>query len=817
MKIRILAQALCVTGVAALCGCGSSFSGLPSMDVPQTAAVGNLQGSNFGGHAPVSGAHVFVFQVGSSGYGSKVSSLLSASYTGSNQTHQDTFGTAATNPTYGLYYVPTDATGTFNISGDYTCTVGYPVYLFADGGVTQFPYNSNVFNTSQLVVSNVVGSGESQTATFTFTTTTTELFYEGEEVDLTGFTGQFSYLNGVELIVSANNLTTTTFSATGVSTNNAAIAANTVASPSYAVTGIATAYPKGNAAIDNMALLGNCPSTGNFASTISFVYMNEVSTASAAVALAGFADTTVNNDALHIGIPASDTLALQGIENAALAAGNLYDIQGGNLSTTYAGEGHIARAVTPNGGLGTVPQALMDSLGNILAACVDSNNLYSRELNTGTVSPQCATLFGTATADGTTAGTQPYDIATAAINIAHHPAGVSNASFVSTLFNLPTGNVPFMPSLSSPPQDFTVGINYTGTGFGNPVDVAIDAGGNAWVTSSAGYLTTLTPAAAYASGSPIALSSPDYVAVDGAGNALTTSTSNNEVYENLPSGSTMPNTPYLDPGVLIAPVGIANDGNGHTYIANSGGAASLLLGGLLMTNGGGSLFTMSGTGSTATFAQYTTTLLNTGLLYNNVPGVTQIAVDSSGYVWMSGSANLNLPLENPEAIVARLKGSNGATSFTNPVVTSCVLVFCTFLTNAEGIAIDNSGNGWVAFNSSTPTLVKFTPAGVPTQYTGGGLSTPFGVAMDGLSNVWVANKGANTVSKFTSSGTPVTTTSGYTGGTQSGPTNLAVDGSGNVWVVNSSGNSVTELIGVATPVVTPLSAAVESGTLGSRP
>ena len=80
----------------------------------------------------------------------------------------------------------------------------------------------------------------------------------------------------------------------------------------------------------------------------------------------------------------------------------------GSSSQMYAG-----------GGYGTVPQTLLNTLGNVLANCVDSANTYNAAWYTsGTASTQCTTLFNNATSDGTTGGTKPNDTATAAINIA---------------------------------------------------------------------------------------------------------------------------------------------------------------------------------------------------------------------------------------------------------------------------------------------------------------------------------------------------------------------------------------------------------------
>jgi streptogramin lyase len=109
----------------------------------------------------------------------------------------------------------------------------------------------------------------------------------------------------------------------------------------------------------------------------------------------------------------------------------------------------------------------------------------------------------------------------------------------------------------------------------------------------------------------------------------------------------------------------------------------------------------------------------------------------------------------------------------------------------------------------------------PTTYTGGGLSTPVALAVDGAGYIWVANQGNNSISAFSNAGTALTPTTGYTGLTTPSdfatPTSLVLDTTGGIWVTNKSTNSITHVFGAATPVTTPLSQAVTSSTLGTKP
>ncbi len=68
-------------------------------------------------------------------------------------------------------------------------------------------------------------------------------------------------------------------------------------------------------------------------------------------------------------------------------------------------------------------------------------------------------------------------------------------------------------------------------------------------------------------------------------------------------------------------------------------------------------------------------------------------------------------------------------------------------------------------------------------------ASPQGVAVDARGNAWVANRGDNTVTELSSTGSVLGT---FTEGI--GPNDVAVDASGHVWVSNSGNNTVAELL-----------------------
>ena len=531
LPIPLLA-ALALTGCA-----GPSFPDV--QPTPTQVSIGAIQGNDWGGHAPLVGAHIFVLQAGTGGYGAKATSLLTSSYTGSYPTAQD--GVTGS-PTNGFYYVTSSSTGNFGLNGDYTCTAGDPVYLYASGG-----------NPTTTPVVNITGASAAPDTAgnllITYTTTGNQLLYQGESVTLsTPFNPSTTVYEGgagTTFNVSPLNLTTTTFA------HEEGASSTTYAAASF--TGTATqATVVVNPAIVNIGLLGNCPApvpvtltgayetddvngkllvtfgnTGNnnfaageqvtfgtlpvpynpfngttqtvssialgtsqfsvelgtysgssvsasftayvyppanfgssSANPIQFVYLNEVSTVAVATAMAPFtAVSSSQNDAVHIGTSSTN---LTGLQNATYNAAKLYNIQGSTVGTGGDGDTHIANATTNDAAAGVVPQTLLDTMGNILANCVDSANTYNAATASGgTASAQCSTIFTNATSDGTTTGTKPNDTATASINVARFPGGTtSNPSYVSNIYNSLSGNAPYQPSLSSAPHDFAVGVLY---------------------------------------------------------------------------------------------------------------------------------------------------------------------------------------------------------------------------------------------------------------------------------------------------------------------------------------------------------------------
>ncbi len=657
-----LAAALCLLLI--LTGCSLVPTAAPT---PERGL--SIRGNVYGGQQPIAGAHVYLFAANTTGYGQPSVSLLNPSASG---TATDSIGT----------YVISDTNGAFSLTGDYTCTTGTQVYLYALGG-----------------------------------------------------------------------------------------------NPGAGI----------NSAAGLLAVFGNCPASGSFASALPFIQVNEVTTIAAAYAMAGFA-----TDATHVS-SSGTPLAQTGIANAFVNASNLANISTGTALTT-----------TPAGN-GVVPQTKINTLANILAACINS---------TGPSSTSCSALLSKALSSGST-GATPTDTATAAINIAHNPA-----ANIATLFALPAANAPFVPTLASQPNDFSLLLTFTGgamTGGGGTgaCAIAIDQSGNVWLAGTDSLLTKssvveLSPTGAVLSGTTGYTDGNQSnntcgIAIDLSGSVWVSNLDTNSVTKFSDSGSVLSGTTGFTGRSIVTPKPIAIDALGDAWIADSLDPSSASV----------TKLSSSGAILSGTYGYY-----NVGLNYPHA-----IGIDGAGNAWVANYAGPSVAKLSSSGTL--LSGPNGYTGGG--------------LARPLALAIDSAGNVWVASefgNVGQPGgVTKFSNSGsVLLTANGsdgaGGWADLEGIAIDGAGNAWVTNQGnPDGIIELSSAGAILSTTNGYQGvstgngydGRLAFPVGIAVDGSGNVWVADQVGH-VEELIGAATPVITPIAAGLPQtpttdGTskLGTRP
>jgi streptogramin lyase len=521
-----------------------------------------------------------------------------------------------------------------------------------------------------------------------------------------------------------------------------------------------------NPAAGFLTVLGSCPAIGTFPSSTN-LYIDEVTTVVSAYALAPFA-----TDATHVSYSGS-ALGLTGIANAFASVPNLVSLSTGTAYTT-----------TPNGNA-TVPQTTINTLANILAACVNSSGL------------NCSFLFSAAKSAGST-GTTPTDTANAAINIAHHPAANP-----STLYAIEAGiAAPFTPSITSTngPSDFTLQLNYTGGGINKPQGIAVDAAGSIWVANAGAIgVSKITAAGAFAPSSPFSgggLGLSNAVAIDAIGNAWLTDTNASTLSKFSNSGTALSTSAGFSGGGIASPSDIAIDANGYIWVGNGSPNACV------------SQFTAAGIAVT-----YTGTSPR-----NGCSSVSGIAIDASGEIWAVSSDTSS---------IAELASSSTTTpgGYLRAAGNGGIL-------SPAAVTIDSSANVWVAnggsgsvstseFNANSSGTVVQALSG-PSGITGGGLAKPYAVEVDGAGNIWFANATGPSISEFNKSGIAVSPAStGYIGTNSSlnTPSAIAVDGSGNVWVADQGSSTVIQFYGIASPVVTPIVASLLTpyGTPGLTP
>ena len=495
-----------------------------------------------------------------------------------------------------------------------------------------------------------------------------------------------------------------------------------------------------NSAISLVAALGPCATLQANAAT-TFIQVNEVTTVAAAYALAPFAA-----DYAHIGasgsLPAGISVAFA---NAALLA---------NTTTGTAGGANLATGVA-------VPTAELNTLGNILASCINTN---------GPSSGGCSAL---STATGAS------DTFDAAIAIARNPG----APAITALYTQSNPQAPFQPSLalSSAPNDFTVAVTMAGASgtLATPYGVAIDASGDAWVANESGTtVAAFSPSGSAATATAAGLFGARADAIDKLGNVWVANTAGNSVVELTPTSGFVPGVTgtvsvggNFTAGGVDAPSAIAIDSQSNIFAANFNGNSVTEL-----SHNGAALNSSPFTGSA-----------------NDITSPSGIALDTAGNVYVTSGLGYAVKLSN--------NGVYAATYTDNA------------LQGPVGIALDHANDvvltGFTTGASIAGAVSEFNSSGAPALANPLAVAgaNPSGIASDGVS-FWVANStSTGSLGQLTyGAGSPVSPAAGF--GSLNTPIGVAIDPSGSIWTANSGSNTVSKFIGLAAPVTTPLAASV---------
>lgn len=537
-----------------------------------------------------------------------------------------------------------------------------------------------------------------------------------------------------------------------------------------------------------MADLGPCPGTQNF-SADTYIYMNELSTVAMAYSISAFAaDPTAATTAganITISAPNSNTA---GLINAFNNAQQLYNIEG----LTDQGDLSAPHTTTYGARNGIPPYTLINTLGNVLAACINSTGNRSG-LVTG--SP-CYELF----LDVYGTSTIVTDTASAMIHVAKNPL----APNPTNLLTVGATNPVWFPyySVGSAPNDFTVAIAYSGGG-SSPYGMVLDPNGNAYVDdySTSGYMAQFTPLGAVTT---TALDLPliddgAALAVDSTGLIWTSSINTGAIYD-VSNTTALSSVTVAEPAGTLAtttltyPDLVAADTSGYIYIANP-----------YQNAGTGVIYKTNASGST--------TLITPALPGNGcVTNATGVAVNHDGTLWVSGYGTPDLVCRISNNGLTFYTGAANASGFGGSGIISRADAIAAGSATSNGSGnTGGSGSAWVidTHDSELYNVANngTTSATVTTAGSGGGMNKPVDIVVDGLGYAWTVNNNAGTgsISAFTPAGVPVSGTNGYQYDLLNAPSALGIDISGNVWVANSGSGNVIEVIGLAAPTQAPVS------------
>lgn len=436
------------------------------------------------------------------------------------------------------------------------------------------------------------------------------------------------------------------------------------------------------------------------------IIINELTTVAAAFSMAQF---------IQNGVIGGDAFGLQ---LASLMNDNLVDKRTGASSSVL---------LNPPNADETNSLRSTRSLANLLAACV--NNV-----------PEAVTNLFAATTPPV-AGGPPTNTFEALFNIARYPF-----NNVNEIFTQSQAWDAYSPPLdSAPPDAWTIAVKVNDTGsidhlFGGPANVAFDKNGYAWISNN---VVQGTPN----SGRFAVVLKPNGKPADGKAT--------------LPAEGSdgLPESPLFGGGLLGGGFGVDIDTQGNLWFSNFGWGDACYY----PNDGGVSVFNPSGEAQSPA-AGYV------GCTYR----VQAVVSDTQNNIWNASFGNgrvvvflegnpqntLYAPVPDgglPFGIAIAADGSAWVTSSTGlwAYTSSSIarfkidqeqgklelLFFRKFGHALKGLSIDSKGNIWIPSGGDGVVYVLDSEGAHLGEFAGGGIDGPWGTAIDGNDNVWVANFG----------------------------------------------------------------------------
>lgn len=242
-----------------------------------------------------------------------------------------------------------------------------------------------------------------------------------------------------------------------------------------------------------------------------------------------------------------------------------------------------------------------------------------------------------------------------------------------------------------------------------------------------------------------------------------------------------------------APFGVATDTLGNVYVADAGNNVIRLI------SPAGQVSTFAGTGIAGSVDGVDTASFNSPM---------GVATDKAGNVYVADYENDLIRKISPAGVVSTIAGKAGVPGYVDGLDTAARFNL------PEALAVDGAGNIYVADNGNN-LIRKITPSGQVTTFAGSGnagnangvgkqasFNSPFGIALDGTGNVYVADAGNNLIRKITPAGVVSTFAGSGTKGAANAvgvaasfntPSGIAIDAFGNVYVSDENNNLIREI------------------------
>lgn len=561
-----------------------------------------------------------------------------------------------------------------------------------------------------------------------------------------------------------------------------------------------------------IAAIGSCSYFSSAAAEAKInINVNEVSTVAAAYALGNFMNvipSASGGQLVYIGAPSTNnaaTGACTGLGSAmtCTAAGLAHAFANAyNLSDSVRYDGTsptgAARVTIPGNAGGSVPQAQIHTLANILQTCTNTTGGAS-----GDATP-CGTLFAVATPPS---GTAPTDELQAMLNIVRNPkrnvSSTTCATPATSIYCLaPGAGAAFQPQLAAAPSDWSLAVTYSGVTVGGtttnitfPQALALDANDNVYFAAanfSAGASSSTL-------GSP---ATTNVIGMTSNGTGLWATGPNSAIC--LVGGMATDTAASPGPNVwMVNGPSSTTATNGCVY-----GINSYNLGTGAVTNSWGPAAVIAG--AAAPGVTPVTTAATTG--YGSQSQALLVAVDNLNNLWWGRkSTNCSTCLfENPyipggTTVTSTTTGSvpNGTVYYgaqTNVQTGMFSMIQLSFDQNDNIFAAGSNSAPVAAYtmknittgalttaNPATYTTTTPIPTNLAVTITPAAVGTGLGT-LDGSGNFWVGSAGKLT--EFTpaqefvasSTGTITSVTSVVSSATSpSAPANGEVDGSGTLW------------------------------------